>query len=358
MNQLIYTNSPLPPIEDKGGPAQPLLRVSELRKYYRVREGWLGKQTVHAVDGLSFEVRKGETLGIVGESGCGKSTTAQLIAGMVTADQGEIILDGELFCAPGIRVGSGSRRAVQMVFQNSHSSLNPRLSVLATLVFGLQAHGVDQTTAADYACRLMDAVGMPAEQYANRYPLELSGGQRQRINIARALALRPRLLLLDEPVSALDKSVEAQVLNLLVELRASLGLSYIFISHDLNVVRYISDRVVVMYLGQIIESAPAERIFSSAAHPYTQALLASKPSTDPRQKIAAPPLPGDPPDPINPPPHCRFHTRCAFAQPVCSAKTPPLTRITTTEEDHLVACWIHVSGSGHTLAQAGKESTS
>ncbi|HEY0208879.1 oligopeptide/dipeptide ABC transporter ATP-binding protein [Acerihabitans sp.] len=359
MNHFVYNNSPLPPIEDKGGPAQPLLRVSGLRKFYRVKEGWLGgKQTVRAVDGLSFEVRKGETLGIVGESGCGKTTTARLITGMIAADEGEIDLDGEVFCAPGSTLGAESRRAVQMVFQDSHSSLNPRMSVLDTIMFGLLAHGVDNATAADYACRLMDAVGMPAGQYADRYPIELSGGQRQRINIARALALRPRLLLLDEPVSALDKSVEAQVLNLLVELRETLGLTYIFISHDLNVVRYIADRVVVMYLGQIIESAPAEAIFSRAAHPYTRALLASKPSPDPRVKIAAPPLPGDPPDPINPPKHCRFHTRCAFAQPVCAAKTPPLARGASTAHDHLVSCWMQVPDSGHSLAPAATEPTS
>ena len=359
MNKVIYNDSPLPPITDKGGPAQPLLRVAGLRKHFRFKDGWLGsRQQVRAVDGLSFEVLKGETLGIVGESGCGKSTTARLITGMMQADAGEISLDGETFWQPGKKISAEARRAVQMVFQDSHSSLNPRMSVVDTLAFGLLAHGIDRAVAVDYAGRLMDAVGMPAAEFADRYPIELSGGQRQRINIARAIALRPRLLLLDEPVSALDKSVEAQVLNLLVELRESLGLTYIFISHDLNVVRYISDRVVVMYLGQIVESAPSDTLFSSAAHPYTRALLASKPSPDPREKIAAPPLTGDPPDPINPPRHCRFHTRCAFAEGVCSAKTPHLQAKPGSHPDHRVACWIHVPDSGHSLAAGGKETTS
>lgn len=342
-------DAPLPLIPDRGGPAQPLLTARNMRKWFDLKEGMFGKQvTVRAVDDLSLTVMKGETLGVVGESGCGKSTAARLVSGITQLDEGEVLLDGEMFAAPRSgRMGREARRAVQMVFQDSASSLNPRMTVTDTIAFGPRAHGVPGAKARDYARDLLAAVGLPPARFADRYPVELSGGQRQRVNIARAIAMRPRLLVLDEPVSALDKSVEAQVLNLLVRLRQELGLTFVFISHDLNVVRYISDRVVVMYLGQIVEEADSEALFARPRHPYTRALLASKPSPDPRQRVEKAPLTGDPPDPVDPPSGCRFRTRCPIAEPLCAAQMPVLE---TVEPAHRVACFAQIPGSGHTLA--------
>ncbi|MCK0207511.1 ABC transporter ATP-binding protein [Starkeya koreensis] len=343
--------APLPPIEDRGGPSQPLLIARGLRKEFRLADGLFGGRTVvHAVDDLSLTVNKGETVGIVGESGCGKSTAARLIAGITPADDGEVVFDGESFWTPRTRIDAERRRAIQMVFQDSASSLNPRMTLTETLAFGPRAHGVPTAVARTYARDLLAAVGLPPSRFAERYPIQLSGGQRQRVNIARALAIRPRLLILDEPVSALDKSVEAQVLNLLVALREELSLSYVFISHDLNVVRYIADRVVVMYLGQVVEEATSAQIFAAPRHPYTRALFASKPSLDPRRRIEAPPLTGDPPDPVNPPSGCRFRTRCPIAEAVCAAAKPPLAAAAPEGEGHKVACWAAQPGSGHSLA--------
>ncbi len=343
--------APLPPIVDRGGPMQPLLTATGLRKWFKLSDGLFGSRTVvRAVDDLSLTVNKGETVGIVGESGCGKSTAARLISGITPADGGRIVFDGEMFWTPKRRITAERRRAIQMVFQDSASSLNPRMTITETLAFGPRAHGVPTGQARSYARDLLAAVGLPPSRFAERYPVQLSGGQRQRVNIARAVAMRPRLLVLDEPVSALDKSVEAQVLNLLVRMREELGLSYIFISHDLNVVRYISDRVVVMYLGQVVEEATSEDMFSAPKHPYTRALFASKPSFDPRNRVRAAPLTGDPPDPINPPSGCRFRTRCPIAEQVCANAKPPL-------EAGGMACPITRSpvgpqapGSGHSLA--------
>lgn len=335
--------APLPALPDRGGPAQPMLTVSGLRRWFRLD----GKRVIRAVDGLDFSVAKGTTLGIVGESGCGKSTAAKLVAGIEPADAGEVVLDGEVFWARGARIGPEARRAVQMVFQDSHSSLNPRMTAAESIAFGPEAHGVTASAARDYALALLEAVGLPPDRFADRAPMALSGGQRQRVNIARALALRPRVLLLDEPVSALDKSVEAQVLNLLVRLRAQLDLTYVFISHDLSVVRYVADEVAVMYLGQVVEQAPASVIFAQPSHPYTRALFASKPSVDPRHRIAAPPIQGDPPDPVDPPSGCRFRTRCGFAEALCATSTPPLG---TVAPAHRVACWMTVPRSGHSQA--------
>jgi peptide/nickel transport system ATP-binding protein len=350
-------SAPLPEIPDRGGPAQPLLLVRHLRKWFMTGGGLFGQRAaVHAVDDISFEVAKGETLGIVGESGCGKSTAARLIAGVVAADAGEVLLDGEAIWARGARVDAESRRAVQMVFQDSHSSLNPRATVAETIAFGPRAHGVRGATARAYALELLAAVGLPPARFAERLPMQLSGGQRQRVNIARALALRPRLLLLDEPVSALDKSVEAQVLNLLIGLRDALGLTYVFISHDLAVVRYVSDRVLVMYLGQVVEAAPAAAIFASPRHPYTRALFASRPSPDPRRRVERVPLSGDPPDPVDPPPGCRFRSRCGAAEALCE-KTPPLIPVGDSTPDHSAACWIEVPGSGHSAARPLRHAT-
>ena len=236
-----------------------------------------------------------------------------------------------------------------MVFQDSYASLNPRLTIEDTIAFGPKVHGVAPAAARERAHDLLRKVGLDPALFAGRYPHELSGGQRQRVNIARALALAPRLVLLDEAVSALDKSVEAQVLNLLVDLKNDLGLTYVFISHDLNVVRFISDRVIVMYLGEVVESGPVDTLWADARHPYTRALLAAMPSLDPDRRTQEAPITGDPPNPIDPPSGCRFHTRCPFAEPVCSAASPLL--MATGNDRHTAACHMVNPASGHSLAQ-------
>jgi peptide/nickel transport system ATP-binding protein len=267
---------------------------------------------------------------------------------LLTADEGEIIFDGE-------RVGSSRlplrafRRQVQMVFQDSYSSLNPRLTIEASIAFGPQVHGVPKSEAIARARSLLTRVGLEPARFAERYPHELSGGQRQRVNIARALALQPRLIILDEAVSALDKSVEAQVLNLLLDLKEEFGLTYLFISHDLNVVRFISDRVMVMYLGQVAEIGDVEAVFETPRHPYTAALLSSMPSLDPDRRTEEAPLAGDPPNPINPPPGCRFHTRCAYVEAVCAGKEPTLTEAGPVQR---AACLMVAPDSGHSRAPA------
>ncbi len=335
-------------IPDVGGPAQPLLSVRGLSKHYALKGGLFkpSSGSVQAVTGVSFELRKGETLGIVGESGCGKSTTSRLIMSLMQPTAGEVWFDGQSIGLHGLTMRE-YRRQVQMVFQDSYSSLNPRLSAEEAIAFAPRVHGLDKRKALALAHELLAAVGLEPAQFARRYPHELSGGQRQRINIARALALRPRLVILDEPVSALDKSVQAQVLNLLVDLKAQYGLTYLFISHDLNVVQHMADRVLVMYLGRVAEIGPVDAIYTRAAHPYTAALLASRPSMDPDQRCTVPPLLGDLPSPVNPPPGCRFCTRCAHAEPVCRDTAPELA---TVGGDHLAACLMAQPGSGHSRA--------
>jgi peptide/nickel transport system ATP-binding protein len=345
-------NTPLTTPKDRGGPAQPLLLLNGLKKHFPIRGGMFGGTvaTVRAVDSVSFAVRKGETLGIVGESGCGKSTTARLLMRLMDPDAGDMVFDGE---AVGANVQAGGialkeyRRQVQMVFQDSYASLNPRLPIEDSIAFAPKVHGVSGPEARERARELLAAVGLAPTQFARRYPHELSGGQRQRVNIARALALHPRLVLLDEPVSALDKSVEAQVLNLLMDLKEKFGLTYVFISHDLNVVQYISDRVLVMYLGQVAEQGPVEAIYDRPAHPYTQALLASRPSMDPARRRTEPPLTGDPPNPINPPSGCRFRTRCPHAEAVCADRAPVAAEL---GGGHEAACHMAAPGSGHSKA--------
>jgi len=331
---------------DRGGPAQPLLLVRDLKKHFPGRGRWLGRrEMVQAVDGVSFSLAKGTTLGVVGESGCGKSTTARLLVRLIKPDDGEVIFDGDAVGAPQGLTIRELRLQMQMVFQDSYSSLNPRATIADIIAFGPRtAKRLRPLHARERAERMLEQVGLRPSFFARRYPHELSGGQRQRVNIARALALEPRLLILDEAVSALDKSVEAQILNLLADLRRDLDLSYIFISHDLNVVRHVSDRVVVMYLGRIVEAGSVGEIFRRARHPYTQALLRAMPSMDPDCRTAAPPLIGDPPNPINPPSGCRFRTRCAFAEEVCARVSPRLDPI---DNQHEVACHMAVPGSGH-----------
>ncbi len=241
------------------------------------------------------------------------------------------------------------RREVQMVFQDSYASLNPRLTMEDAIAFGPRVNGMPAGEAVALAHALLAKVGLEPARFAGRYPHELSGGQRQRVNIARALAFSPKVVILDEAVSALDKSVEAQVLNLLGDLKAELGLTFVFISHDLNVVRYMSDRVMVMYLGEVAEIGPVEAIYSNPTHPYTRALLSAMPSMDPDRRTREAPLSGDPPNPINPPSGCRFHTRCALAEPVCSDRTPFLQALGA--RGHLAACHAAAPGSGHSRAE-------
>jgi peptide/nickel transport system ATP-binding protein len=336
---------------DRGGPSQPMLIVRELRKHFPIKGGLLQRQVgaVKAVDGVSFELRKGETLGIVGESGCGKSTTARLINWLIPPDSGEVIFDGDQVGArDGISVRD-MRRQTQMVFQDSYSSLNPRLPIIDSIIFGPVSWGVPREEARALGEELLDMVGLDPSQFARRYPHQLSGGQRQRVNIARALAMRPRLIVLDEAVSALDKSVEAQVLNLLRDLKDRFNLTFVFISHDLNVVQFISDRVLVMYLGHVVEIGPVDDIYTTPLHPYTGALLASRSAMDPDRRITVPPLAGDPPSPANPPSGCPFRTRCDFAEPVCAATRPALAAPDGAAA-HQVACHARQFGSGHSRA--------
>ena len=326
---------------DRGGPAQSLLSVNGLIKHFPVKSsGFFGRGgVVRAVDGVSFDIRKGETLGVVGESGCGKSTTARLLMHLIIFDGEKVGIDLPL---------AEYRRQVQMVFQDSYASLNPRLTIEDSITFGPRIHGMAETAARAKAHDLLARVGLDPSRFAGRYPHELSGGQRQRVNIARALALDPRLLILDEAVSALDKSVEAQVLNLLQDLKADFGLTYIFISHDLNVVRFMVDRVMVMYLGTIAELGDGEAVFAAPSHPYTAALLASMPKMDPSDRTMEAPLTGDPPNPINPPSGCRFHPRCKLAEPACQTIVPPLTASASGTSQ--AACLVLVPQSGHSHA--------
>jgi peptide/nickel transport system ATP-binding protein len=334
---------------DRGGPQQPLLIARDLRKHFPVKGS--GGKSVQAVDGVSFTVDKGETLGIVGESGCGKSTLARLLLHLVKPDAGELVFDGDAVgVVDGIAVGA-LRRQVQMVFQDSYSSLNPRMPIRDSVAFGPFVQGEKKDNARHIARDMLAKVGLDPDVFGPRYPHELSGGQKQRVNIARALATGPRMVILDEPVSALDKSIEAQVLNLLRALKRQFNLTYVFISHDLNVVQYLSDRVLVMYLGRAVEIGPIDAIFQRPLHPYTRALLASRPSMDPARRIEEPPITGDPPNPIDPPSGCRFHTRCPFAESVCETSDPALGAWEG-RQSHVAACHMRDPLAGH--SRSGK----
>ncbi|MCC6777346.1 MAG: ATP-binding cassette domain-containing protein [Hyphomicrobiales bacterium] len=332
----------------RGPPAAPLLEVRHLSKAFPVRGGLLGRTIAHvrAVDDVSFVLHAGEVLAVVGESGSGKSTVAQLLMHLVASDRGSIHLDGAPVGAKGGMSVRQLRRAMQMVFQDSYSALNPRLTVFETLVYGPRSNRASRRAAAMRAEKLLDEVGLDPARFAARYPHELSGGQRQRVNIARALSLDPRIVILDEAVSALDKSIEAQILNLLVTLKRERELQYIFISHDLNVVEYVSDRVIVMYLGAVVEQGPTEAIFSRPQHPYTRALLSSKPTIDPRRRTTELPIQGEMPNPMSPPSGCRFRTRCPVAQDICAAQ-PPKPIAVDAMATHQVACHIADPLSSH-----------
>jgi peptide/nickel transport system ATP-binding protein len=356
MTDLTLAPAPAPvDPRDRGGPAQPMLIVENFKKYFPIRAGLLSRKVgeVKAVDDISFYVLKGETLGIVGESGCGKSTLARLLMYLIDRDEGHLILDGDPVGEERGVPLNGLRRSLQMVFQDSYSSLNPRLPIETSIAYGPKVQGASGKDAKDQARALLQKVGLKPNLFGQRYPHELSGGQKQRVNIARALALDPRLLILDEAVSALDKSVEAQVLNLLADLKEQLNLTYIFISHDLHVVRYISDRVLVMYLGQVVEIGPVGLIYEDPKHPYTQALLECRLSMDPDERVEQAPLAGDPPNPVNPPSGCRFHTRCPYVEDVCVSTMPVLGDVLKARPDqHLAACHMVQAGSGHSRAPA------
>ncbi|HEX2887419.1 dipeptide ABC transporter ATP-binding protein [Vineibacter terrae] len=315
----------------------PLLQVSGLKKHYPMRSGLLraGGGTVRAVDGVDFAVARGETLGLVGESGCGKSTVGRLLAKLLAPTSGTICLDGQPIDRLGSRATRDFRRRVQMVFQDPYSSLNPRLTAARIVAEPLLNYGrIPRAELHERLQALFMKVGLRADQM-QRYPHEFSGGQRQRVGIARALALSPSLIVCDEPVSALDVSVQAQVINLMMDLQAELGLSYLFIAHDLAVVEHISHRIAVMYLGKIVELADKHRLIGAPQHPYTQALLSAAPVADAairRQRIV---LSGDVPSPAQPPAGCRFHTRCPHALPRCRSEEP---RLRDVAPGHAVAC--------------------
>ncbi|HVT76452.1 MAG TPA: oligopeptide/dipeptide ABC transporter ATP-binding protein [Acidimicrobiales bacterium] len=306
----------------------PLLSVRSLKKYFPVTKGALLRRhvgDVHAVDGVSFDVEAGQTFGIVGESGCGKSTTARLILKLLPPTEGSVEFDGVDIFPLGKRATRSLRADLQIVFQDPYASLNPRMTVRQIVSEPLIVAGRSKADAAARVDELLELCGLTKE-HARRFPHEFSGGQRQRIGVARALALDPRLVILDEPVSALDVSIQAQIINLLEDLQNRLGLTYLFIAHDLSVVRHIADRVAVMYLGSIVEMGPRDALFDLPKHPYTNALLSAVPIPDPikeraRHRII---LSGDPPSPAAPPPACRFHTRCWKAQDVCRTVAPPL----------------------------------
>jgi oligopeptide transport system ATP-binding protein len=319
---------------------QVLVRVENVKKYFPIRAGILAREVarVHAVDDVSLEVRTGETLGLVGESGCGKSTLARCIARLYDLTGGSVIFEGRDISRLSRRQLRPVRRDLQMVFQDPYASLNPRKRVGAIIADPLHIHKYgNRATIKNRVQELLELVGLSPE-HVNRYPHEFSGGQRQRIGVARAVALHPKLIIADEPVSALDVSIRAQVINLLDDLQDDLALTYVFIAHDLGVVRHVSDRIAVMYLGKIVEVSPAEELYRHPIHPYSEALLSAVPVPDPdlsarREQIV---LEGDVPSPVAPPSGCRFHPRCRYATEICSREEPQL--VMHGSQGHMAAC--------------------
>jgi oligopeptide/dipeptide ABC transporter ATP-binding protein len=344
-----------------------LVRVDHLVKYFPVKAGGFVRRTVghvHAVDDVSLVIERGKTLGLVGETGSGKSTLARCVAGLIPVTSGKVTFDGRDITNLSRGAMRPLRRQIQMIFQDPYSSLNPRRRVGSIIGDPFAIHNIAAGAERKRKVQeLMERVGLNPEHY-NRFPAEFSGGQRQRIGVARALALRPKLIICDEPVSALDVSIQAQVLNLLADLQQEYGLSYLFIAHDLEVVRHVSDKVAVMYLGRVGEAAPKEELYAEPRHPYTVALLSAAPAADPdaaaaRQRVI---LTGDVPSPIDPPSGCRFHRRCPKAQPICATDEPlllsqadsaePAQEGVAGGEAHLAACHFPVA-IGEDLAAAG-----
>jgi len=322
-------------------PGSRYLTVTGLKKYFPLRKGVFRRTVGHvrAVDDVSFFINKGETLGLVGESGCGKTTTGRSLLHLLQPTEGRIFFDGQDVGELQRTKPKLLRREMQIIFQDLYGSLNPRMIVRDIVGEAVLHHGVCSADELDdYVCGILSRSGLLPE-HRFRYPHEFSGGQRQRIGIARALALKPRFIVCDEPVSALDVSVQSQVLNLLDDLRKEMNLTYLFISHDLSVVRHISDRVAVMYLGKLVEMAAKKAFFAAPLHPYTQALLAAIPLPEPSKKRARAPLEGDVPSPVNPPEGCRFHPRCPHAMERCGREEPPFVDV---GGDRFVACFLHV----------------
>lgn len=321
-------------MEDKK-PNDILLEVKNLKKYFKVGR----KATLNAVDDVSFYIRKGETLGLVGESGCGKTTCGKTILGLYSATAGEVLYEGTDIHSLSPKELRGFSKKAQIIFQDPYASLNPRMTVGDIIAEGIDIHGLYKgKERTDKIQEMLDKVGLNSE-HAQRFPHEFSGGQRQRIGIARALAINPEFIVCDEPISALDVSIQAQVVNLLIELQKEMGLTYLFIAHDLSMVRHISDRVGVMYLGTLVELGGSNDLYERPLHPYTQALLSAIPIADPivgKSKVQIP-LEGEVTSPINPKPGCRFAPRCKYAKKICSEELPKLREI---EKDHFVACHI------------------
>jgi oligopeptide transport system ATP-binding protein len=322
-----------------GGEGMSLLSVDNLKKYFPVKSSFFRKAYVKAVDGVSFSIEKGRTLGLVGESGCGKSTVGRTILYLYDPTEGEIIFDGQKLSPDNI---FSFRKRMQIVFQDPYSSLNPRMTIgdIVGEPISIQNPEVSRGERADIVLAQLKLVGLNTD-HLNRYPHEFSGGQRQRISIARALTTHPDFIVCDEPVSALDVSIQAQVINVFMELKQKLGLSYLFIAHDLSVVRHISDEIGVMYLGKLVERCPSDELYINPAHPYTRALLSAIPVPDPAlsRKRARIMLTGDVPSPMNPPSGCRFRTRCAYAKEICAEQEPTAKEVS---KGHICAC--HFSG--------------